>query len=218
VTGDPDSPLAVLREEIEAVGGPLSNALVTPSEPAGPALFGPFAARGPRAVAAASEYAMLVESIFEGYLLHYAHGRIFDPPDPDLRLLAGDYLYAFGLARLAALGDLEAVDELADLISLCAQVHASSSGGDERERWQLAGGAWAIAALAIGAGRWPEAVAAKKRARDEGTAALEHVRDVANTRAEALGLVRDLRGALIGFEGLGERRNGRRKGRSPRGE
>ena len=43
--------------------------------------------------------------------------------DADLRLLAGDYLYALGLERLAALGDLEAVRELSDLISLSAQVH-----------------------------------------------------------------------------------------------
>ena len=46
--------------------------------------------------------------------------------DPDLRLLAGDHLYAFGLVRLASIGDLEAVDELADLISLCAQAHAAA--------------------------------------------------------------------------------------------
>jgi hypothetical protein len=29
--------------------------------------------------------------------------------DPDLALLAGDYLYALGLERLAALADLEAI-------------------------------------------------------------------------------------------------------------
>jgi hypothetical protein len=195
----------------------LADALLPASEQFGVALFGPLAAQGPRAAGAAAEYATLVESIFEGYLVHYARGRILDPPDPDLRLLAGDYLYAFGLSRLAALGDLEAVDELADLISLCAQAHASPTGG-EHERQQLAGAAWAIAALAIGAGSWREAVTAKRRARDEGAAASEHVRDVANARAEDLGLNHHLRPALIGFERLGERRNGRRKGRSPLGE
>ena len=40
------------------------------------------------------------------------------PDDPDLALLAGDRLYALGLERLAALGDLEAVAELADVIAL----------------------------------------------------------------------------------------------------
>ena len=32
--------------------------------------------------------------------------------EPDLRLLAGDALYALGLARLAERGDLDAVAEL----------------------------------------------------------------------------------------------------------
>ena len=45
--------------------------------------------------------------------------------DADLRLLAGDTLYAQGLEQLADLGDLEAVSELADLISLCAWAEAA---------------------------------------------------------------------------------------------
>ena len=44
--------------------------------------------------------------------------------DDDLRLLAGDALYALGLSRLAQTGDLDAVAELADLISDCARAHA----------------------------------------------------------------------------------------------
>ena len=51
--------------------------------------------------------------------------------DDDLRLLAGDALYALGLARLAQTGDLAAVAELSDLISLSAQAHAEGRG-DER--------------------------------------------------------------------------------------
>jgi hypothetical protein len=209
-----DMPLAGLRAEIEAAGGPLSEELLPESGELGPVLFGPLAARGPRAAGAAGEYALLVESIFEGYLLHYGRGRILDPPDPDLRLLAGDYLYAFGLARLALLGDLDAVGELADLISLCARAHASASEEDERARSRLAAGLWALAALAIGAGSWPGAVEAKRRAQAEGPAASEHVLDVANERGRELGLERELGPALIGFERLGERRNGRRKGQS----
>ena len=46
--------------------------------------------------------------------------------DADLRLLAGDALYAEGLARLAASGDTEAVSELADLISLCAWAESAA--------------------------------------------------------------------------------------------
>ena len=71
----------------------------------------------------------VLEAVREGYLLHYDEPRAFGGMDPDLRLLAGDSLYALGLARLAETGDLTAVAELADLISACA--HAESEG--ERE-------------------------------------------------------------------------------------
>jgi hypothetical protein len=64
--------------------------------------------------------AYVLEAVYEAYLLHYGEPRAFVGMDPDLRLLAGDALYAQGLARLADLGDMEAVSELADLISLCA--------------------------------------------------------------------------------------------------
>jgi hypothetical protein len=65
--------------------------------------------------------------------------------DPDLALLLGDQLYALGLARLAALGDLEAVDVLADVISSLAQAHAE--GAPER-----AEDIWRAGAIAIGWG------------------------------------------------------------------
>jgi hypothetical protein len=64
--------------------------------------------------------AYVLEAVYEAYLLHYGEPRAFIGMDADLRLLAGDALYAQGLARLAEAGDLEAVSELADLISLCA--------------------------------------------------------------------------------------------------
>jgi hypothetical protein len=211
----PDAALGHLRAEIEEAGGPLSEALLPASAQSGSALFGPVVAQGPRTAGSEDAYALVVESIFEGYLLHYASGRIMGSPDPDLRLLAGDYLYAFGLARLAVLGDLEAIDELAELISLCARAHASSSADDEPEPWELTGGLWALGALAIGAGRWPDAAEAKRSARQKGASASKQVLDVANVRAEELGLERHLGPALIGFERLGKRRNGRRKDRSP---
>ena len=44
--------------------------------------------------------------------------------DADLRLLAGDALYALGLSRWPTRGDLEAVAELSDLISLTARAQA----------------------------------------------------------------------------------------------
>lgn len=68
--------------------------------------------------------AFVIEAIREGYLLHYGEPRMFAGMDQDLRLLAGDALYAMGLERLAQAGDLEAVVELSDLISLCARAEA----------------------------------------------------------------------------------------------
>ena len=65
------------------------------------------------------------------------------PGDPDLALLAGDRLYALGLARLAELGDLEAVDVLAGVISRAAQAHAE---GDP----EAASAAWEAGARAVG--------------------------------------------------------------------
>jgi hypothetical protein len=64
--------------------------------------------------------AYVLEAVYEAYLLHYGEPRAFVGMDADLRLLAGDALYAEALARLAERGDTEAVAELADLISLCA--------------------------------------------------------------------------------------------------
>ena len=69
-----------------------------------------------------AEYALVVEAVREGYLLHYGEPRLLAGHDPDLALLAGDYLYALGLDRLAALGDTRAVAILADLISTCARL------------------------------------------------------------------------------------------------
>ncbi len=64
--------------------------------------------------------------ILEGYRLHYDEPVVVDTPDADLALLLGDQLYALGLSRLAALGDLDAVAELADVISLAAQARTAS--------------------------------------------------------------------------------------------
>ena len=73
------------------------------------------------------------------------------PEDPDLALLAGDRLYALGLARLSALGDLEAVALLAEVISLSAQAHAAAD-----PEWAEA--VWEAGARAVGHGGSPEAL------------------------------------------------------------
>jgi hypothetical protein len=101
-------------------------------------------------------YPLLVEAIREGYLQHYGSGRVVKPDDPDLALLVGDRLYALGLERLAAIGDLEAVAELADVIALCAQAHAE---GDPAR----ADAVWEAGAAAVAGGPAPDHQAAKRR-------------------------------------------------------
>src|SRR5262249_54284900 len=72
-------------------------------------------------------YALGLETIYEGYLVHYGRPRLFVPPDDDTALLLGDYLYAHGVARISSLHDVAAVADLAELISLCSQVRAEDS-------------------------------------------------------------------------------------------
>ncbi len=87
-------------------------------------------------------FALGLETIYEGYLLHYGTPRLFAPSDADTALLLGDYLYAHGLVRIAELGDVAAVGDLAELISLCAQLRADRSNG--------AGELWAATAAWLG--------------------------------------------------------------------
>jgi hypothetical protein len=145
------SALGRLAEEVRAGGGLLAGAVAPAGEDGA---YGALAAAGDRAADHEAEYELLVEAIHEGYLLHYGAGRVVRPDDPDLALLAGDRLYALGLARLAELGDLEAVAELADVISLTAQAHAE--GDPER-----AGAAWEAGARAVGEGPPPDHEATK---------------------------------------------------------
>jgi hypothetical protein len=145
-------------------------------------VLGALAASGPRTGEAAAEYALLVEAIREGYLLHYETPRLIDAADGDLRLLAGDYLYALGLERLAARGDLDAVRELADLISLSAQVHAEN-GGSAHGR---AGALWLAVTVAVGAGATSEHQQAKEALRrDEPDAANRLLAAAAESAREA---------------------------------
>ena len=144
----PERTLHTLARQLEAEQSVISPHVADP-EKADPAL-GLLAAAGPRASEARGEYALVIESVREGYLLHYGEPRVVVGADPDLALLAGDYLYALGLERLAALGDLEAIRELSDLISLSAQLHASAGG------IQAANALWLGSVTAIAAGATPE--------------------------------------------------------------
>jgi hypothetical protein len=89
-----------------------------------------------------ARYALGIESIYEGYLLHYGRPRLFAPRDADVSLLLGDYLYAHGLERIARLDDVRVVSDLAQLISLCAQLRADAAGDD--------GPLWAATAALLG--------------------------------------------------------------------
>ncbi|HEY7421006.1 MAG TPA: hypothetical protein VH541_03270 [Gaiellaceae bacterium] len=96
-----------------------------------------------------ARYALGLETIYEGYLVHYGRPRLFAPLDDDSALLLGDYLYAHGVARISALHDVAAVADLAELISLCSQVRAEETDGD--------GALWAATAALLGRGMLDEA-------------------------------------------------------------
>lgn len=139
---EPQEALARLAAILRQGDTPISAHVVeTGEEPE----FGQLAASGPRAAADPGEYALVVEAVREGYLLHYGEPRLLSGQDDDLALLAGDYLYALGIERLAALGDAKAVAILAELIARCAQLHAE---GREAEAPAL----WEAAATAVGGG------------------------------------------------------------------
>lgn len=91
---------------------------------------------GKSAFAPPGEYAFVIEAVREGYLLHYGEPRLLAGHDEDLALLAGDYLYALGIERLAAMGDTQAVHRLADLISTCAQLHTEGRSDDAPAAWE----------------------------------------------------------------------------------
>ena len=96
-------------------------------------------------------FALGLETIYEGYLVHYGRSRLFAPGDRDTALLLGDYLYAHGLVRVAELGDVDAIATLAELIAECAHLRAEALPGD--------GEAWARAAAALGTAPPPDAAA-----------------------------------------------------------
>lgn len=167
-------PLARLADVLRAEGGLLAAAL----RPAGshPTPHGDLAARGPLARGREEELAQVVEAVREGYLLHYGTPRLLDTGGADLALLAGDRLYAHGLAELAEAGDLASVAELADVIALSAVAQAA---GDRA----LADAVWLAGAAGVGWGTTRAHAEAKAAVRAQEPGAAQALRAVARQLA-----------------------------------
>ena len=174
----PETALEALAERLRADGTIAADALTEPSER--PTL-GPLAAAGPRAAHDPAAYSFVIEAVREGYLLHHGRPRLLTQADPDLALLAGDYLYALGISRLAELGDPPAVVELGDLISIAAQAHAE-------ERPEVAEALWLVTAVAVGCGSTEGIRAAKEAARGARADAETLLRAAADETAVTHGL------------------------------
>lgn len=151
----------------------------------GAAAFAELVAAGPRTRGREDRYALVIEAVREGWLLHYGRPRILVDLDPDLALLAGDYLYALGLDALAELGDAPAVALLGDLISLAA---LCVSEGLEASLDPL----WLATTVAVGCGEGPEIAAAKRALNGRETASDRGLWRAAQITAENSGISREL--------------------------
>ena len=112
-----------------------SDLLLPPSERSEQLAFSPLAA---------PELALGIETIYEGYLVHYGRPRLFSPGDRNLALLLGDRLYARGLVQVSGSGSVAVVADLAALLELCARLQAERKPGD--------GALWAAAIARLGQG------------------------------------------------------------------
>jgi hypothetical protein len=126
----PLTPETIVREA--RVESPLWNAVLR-REPEWEPVFSPLAPE---------RYALGLETIYEAYLVHYGHPRLFSPREESERVLLGDYLYAHGLVRIAEAGGVNAVAAMAELISRCAALRAAGEEGE--------GAAWVQATRSLG--------------------------------------------------------------------
>jgi hypothetical protein len=180
----PANALNALAAQLRAEDTIVSDHVV--EEPAGAAVLGDLVAAGSATAGDPASYALVIESVREGYLLHYGEPRVILGADADLRLLAGDYLYALGLERLAGLGDLPAVRELSDLISIGAQLHAESEGG--RGPHPAGEQLWLATTVAIASGKRKGLEEAKFALRAGNPGAEQAARDAAIAIASSAGL------------------------------
>jgi hypothetical protein len=141
----------VIAREAAAESGLWADALKASDEREDVAVFSPLAE---------TRYALGVETIYEGYLAHYAAPRLFAPDDRNTAILLGDYLYAHGLKRIEEVGTVDAVDDLAELIAMCAYLRAEGIPGD--------GAAWAATAALLGRGALADGRASLRLDNDPG--------------------------------------------------
>jgi hypothetical protein len=119
--------LQALADRLRAEDTPIAPHVIDPAEHS---QLGELAGGG--------DNALVIEAVREGYLLHYEEPRLLSGHDADLALLAGDYLYAIGLDRLAARGDTDSIAILADLISTCARLQAEGETEGIVDLWRKA--------------------------------------------------------------------------------
>jgi hypothetical protein len=96
--------------------------------PVGDAVYGPRVQQ---------RFALGLETIYEGYLVHHAESRLFAPADRNQAILLGDYLYAAGLVDVCRAGDLRAVGTLAELIATVSD-RRSRGLADDDAAWEQA--------------------------------------------------------------------------------
>ncbi len=144
--------LGEIAQELAATGGELAD--VKPLADRKP-IFCELLEQGSVTSEAARDYGFVFESVLEGYLMHTGTPRLHLPDDRDLKLIAGDFLYAVGLQRLAQLGDLKAVGLLADLITLGSRLHVEGgTSGQKGTLWLATLAAVAFRPTAIFS-NWP---------------------------------------------------------------
>lgn len=181
----PAEALHTLSARISGEGELLASHLVNPEAP--PA-FGELVAAGPRTASDPAAYALVVESVREGYLCHYERPRILADVDPDLALLAGDLFYAIGINGLAALDDPESVGILSDLIRVAAELRAENET-------EIAEALWLAQLLALGCGSSPELTALIEAVERRENTSLQGLKEWSDHTAEKRGLGRALKAA-----------------------
>lgn len=175
--------LTALAAELRADGGLIAEATVDPAADADRSLDA--VRQLPRGPVVGDALALAIEATREAELLHHAPeaARVVRTGDRDLALLAGDRLYALGLARLAEGGWTDEVAILSDVVALVARLHADAA-------WQI--GPAAPGAPAAGTGPVDAAASRTAALWSCAVAALGH-----GIESPAAALLRGVRGGTV---------------------